>query len=126
LRYLRDFFDQIPFPSMQPAADVLVEKPAGMEARVLAEAGKLYAIYLHHGREAKGAKPQYQVDRAVAARKVALRLPAGSYTAVWRDPKTGRELKSESKTTQAGMPVLLESPPYAEDVVLNVSARPGR
>ena len=47
---------------MQPAADVVVEKPEGMEARVLAEAGKTYAIYLHHGREVKGAKPRYQVD----------------------------------------------------------------
>ena len=123
LHYLRDFFDQIPFLRMQPA-DVLVEKPEGTEARVLAEAGKIYAVYVHHGREVKGARPRYQVDAAVLSRRIGLRLPAGSYTAVWRDPKTGSMLKTETKTTQAGMPVLLESPPYAEDVVLSVSGRP--
>jgi len=122
LQYLREFFDQIPFLRMQSAADVIIEKPEGMEARVLTERGKTYAIYLHHGREVKGAKPRYQVDAVVRSRPISLRLPRGSYQAVWRDPKTGREMKTETlKPVDVSR---LESPPYAEDIVLSVSARP--
>jgi hypothetical protein len=124
LHYLRDFFDQIPFVRMQPAPEVVAEKPEGTEVRVLAEAGKTYAIYIHHGREVRGAKPRYQVDTTPASRSIGLRLPAGSYAVVWRDPKTGREMKTGEKTTQAGMPVLLDSPAYSEDVALSVLSRP--
>ena len=123
LRHLRAFFDEIPFWRMQPAAEGLARGPDGASARALAEAGKVYAIYIHHGRAVKGAKPQYQVDATAAARQVTLRLPAGSYTAAWRDTRSGSDVKTETFDASAANDAVLTSPVYGEDIALLVRAR---
>ncbi|MBI4876613.1 MAG: hypothetical protein HY822_18410, partial [Acidobacteria bacterium] len=85
---------------------------------------QVYALYLHHGRIVKDAKPPYQVDPAVQPREIRLRLPAGIYSAVWRDPKSGAETKKEQfAVRRAGEAVALSSPPYAEDAALIVRAK---
>ena len=122
LHYLRDFFDRIPFIRMQPAAESTVRGPEGASVRALAEPGKVYAIYAHHGRVVKGAKPQYQVDTTTASREFVLHLPSGKYTARWRDTRTGKEVKVENFAA-AGDDVKLTSPEYAEDIALLVRER---
>ncbi len=77
LRYLRAFFDEIPFWRMQPAGESLVLGPEGASARALEEPGKLYAIYIHHGRVVKDGKPRFQVDGSAMSRQFTLQLPRG-------------------------------------------------
>lgn len=120
LHHLRAFFGSIPFWRMEPVKDGMVEGPPGASVRSLAEAGKIYAVYIHHGRPVKGAKPQYQVDATAAARQVRLRLPAGRYTAAWRDTKSGRDVKTENFDARETEPAALTSPVYVEDIALLV------
>jgi hypothetical protein len=119
LRYLHDFFGEIPFLRMQPSTAGTVRGPEGAAVRALEQPGDVYAIYIHHGRIVKDGKPRYQVDSTVAARQVTLRLPAGTYTAVWRNTKTGSNAKEEAfEVTDAASGAQLTSPAYAEDVAL--------
>jgi hypothetical protein len=125
LRYLREFFDRIPFWRMQPAAEDTLRGPQGASIRALVEPGKTYAVYVHHGRVVEGAQPRYQVDSSRRSRRVSLMLPAGSYSAVWLDTKTGAEMGASIFTVdKQGGWFPLDSPPYAEDVALLVRATP--
>ena len=117
LRYLRDFFDEIPFVSMRPAAEGTVRGPEGASVRALEEPGKVYAVYAHHGKAVKGAKPPYQVDATAASREFVLRLPRGKYTTRWRDTRTGKDVKVEQFEV-TGEDFKVASPVYAEDVAM--------
>jgi len=122
LSYLRAFFDEIPFWRMQPAAEGIVRGPEGVSVRALVEPGKVYAVYLHHGKPLKGAKPPYQVDTAEQSSVVTLQLPAGAYMATWIDTRTGKVVKSEPIPISAPMQVSSRSPAYTEDIALIVRA----
>lgn len=122
LGVLHEFLERLDFVHMAPAAGVITGVvPAGCSARVLAGAGKTYAVYLHHGRVVKQAKPRYQVDGASRAAKLTLDLPNGRYEVSWLDPKTGK-WSGRHKVTHAGGGCTLESPVYTEDVALLVRA----
>jgi hypothetical protein len=123
LRHLRAFFDEIQFWRMQPAAAGIVGGPEGASARALEEPGKLYAVYIHHGRVVKDGKPRFQVDGLAISRQLTLRLPRGTYTAKWRDTRTGLDVKVEKlEVTSPGQEARLTSPVYAEDIALVVRA----
>jgi hypothetical protein len=133
LRYLRAFFDGIPFWRMQPAAEGMVRGPEGAAVRTLEEPGKTYAVYIHHGRVMKDSKPRFQVDDLAMSRQLTLQLPRGTYTARWRDTRSGLDVKVEKfavtfGVTGAGQEARLSSPVYAEDIALVVRAEsaPGR
>jgi hypothetical protein len=105
---------------MQPAGEGKVRGPEGATVRALEEPGKVYAIYIHHGRLVRGGRPQYQVDAEAASRQITLQLPAGTYSATWRDTRSGIDIKSETiHVTGPGVP--LPSPVYSEDVALVLS-----
>ena len=97
LRYLRTFFDEIPFWRMQPASEDVARGLEGATVRALEEPGKVYAIYMHHGRVVKDGKPQYQVDTLPGSRQITLKMPPGSYKAIWRD--TQREWTRRPRTS---------------------------
>ena len=100
-----------------------VSGPDGASVRALEEAGRVYAVYVHHGRVVRDAKPRYQTDQTAAVREIGIDLPAGKYAAVWRDTRTGREAKVERFTVQAGgEKKMLTSPVYADDIGLIVRA----
>ena len=123
LRYLRAFFDGIPFWRMNAAAEGVVLAPEGATARALEEPGKVYAVYIHHGRVVKDAKPRYRVEGVSMPRDVTLQLPRGSYRAAWRDTRTGLDAKTEEfEVAGAGLKTTLTSPAYAEDIALIVRA----
>jgi hypothetical protein len=118
LGVLQAFFRKIDFVHMAPAGVGLVsEVPEGASVRALAKEGKTYAVYLHHGRVVKGAKPAFQVDSATRTAKLKIHLPKGKYTVEWLDPKSGK-WTSAHKVEHEGGDCLLESPPYTEDLAL--------
>jgi hypothetical protein len=119
LRFLRAFFDEIPFWRMQPAARDLVRGPEDASVRTLEEPGAIYAAYIHHGRVVKDGKPHFQVDGVAASRQVTVHLPPGTYTAKWRDTRSGSDAKVEKfKVSSADQDVSLASPIYTEDIAL--------
>lgn len=129
LRYLRAFFDAIPFWRMQDAAEGTVRGPENASVHVLEDPGKLYAVYIHHGLAVKDGRPRFRVDAAAMSRQITLQLPRGTYTANWRDTHSGLDVKVEKFAVAGpGQEVRLTSPAYAEDIALTVRAEksPGR
>ncbi len=104
LRILKDFIHGFDFVKMAPSNGVIVGGlPSGVPARVLAEAGQQYAIYLNGGSQAN-----LQVD-----------LPAGAYGAEWVNTKTGNVDHAEA-FDHAGGARTLASPAYSGDIALRI------
>jgi hypothetical protein len=113
---------------MAPHDEVLAAVPDGLQARVLAEPGRQYAVYVSladAGRSSQSAgRGQPIVESALPLREaaLALTLPAGEYEAQWISPITGDILKREDVKHTAGARTLV-SPRFAADVALRVVAR---
>ena len=123
LRVLRDFMDSLDFVRMAPAPAVLgAAPPEGMSVWILAEPGKQYAAYLHHGRQPIGRGAKYAVDGATQDARLSLDLPTGAWRAEWIDTKTGQVVKREDLSHRGGVRELVP-PPYAEDIALRLRAR---
>ncbi len=104
MRVLKDFIHGFDFVRMKPNATTLKGGlPAKGRARVLAEAGKQYAVYLFGGPSAK----------------LELALPRGEYEAEWVDPLTGKGVKSE-RVRATGTGTVLASPVYRTDIALRL------
>jgi len=102
--------------------------PEGATARVLADSGRDYAIYIHHGKPgfshnsatpSPKPRPLYAVSSEQQQTTLFCVLPPGSYEARWIDTKTGRQEKSE-KLKSSGKPRALASPSYREDIALRI------
>jgi hypothetical protein len=107
LRLLKDFIHRFDFVRMKPDGSAIRGGLQGEQrARVLAEAGKQYAIYVFGG-------PQVTL---------ALDLPKGEYVAEWLNPVTGKVDRRE-EITHAGGGLSLASPSYADDIALSVVRR---
>jgi len=119
LRHLKDFIEGFEFLKMRPANEVIRAVPPDTSARVLAEPGRQYAIYLHHGRIVKDARPRYQIGAGERTATLSLDLPAGNYAIDWVDTKTGAVAKSEG-LSGAGE---ITSPAYSEDIALRIRRR---
>jgi hypothetical protein len=76
-------------------------------ARVLAEPGRQYAVYVFGGTQAT----------------LLMDLPKGEYVAEWLNPVTGK-IDRREEITHAGGVVELASPTYPEDIVLGIVQRP--
>jgi hypothetical protein len=122
LGVLHGFLQRLDFVHMAPATGVIIGGvPEGSSARALVQAGKIYAVYLHHGWVVKDAKPGYQVDGTSRTTTLTLELPKGHYAVEWLDPKSGR-WSGRRQVTHAGGGCTLESPVYTGDVALLVQA----
>jgi hypothetical protein len=120
LGYLVEFFNSYNLPPMSPLSSVIVGGDfGGASVRVLAEAGKQYAIYLHQGRVAQDQKPQYRVDGQPHTARLLLHLPQHEYRYAWVDPKSGKTV-SEGVFTPSGETQALPSPGYREDIALRI------
>ena len=106
---------------------VRIYQPNAMAAagsvRALEETGKLYAVYLHHGRVVRDAKPRYKVDTETKSVQITLQLPPGNYSAAWRDTRNGLDVKLDKFEVAApDQSARLTSPVYAQDIALIVRA----
>lgn len=124
LAILKRFIEAFDFIRMAPAAGVIRGgAPEGASARVLSETGKQYAIYIHHGRVAKDARPRYQVDAAEHQMALIVDLPPGKYEAVWIDTRTGAD--TLTAFTHDGGAREIVSPKYTEDIGLRIRKSAG-
>lgn len=126
LGILRGFFDSMDFISMAPAQQILRSPvPEGTTVRTLAQGGSVYAVYVHHGRSVKDAKPKYQVDGREQTLQLELDLPAGRYNVMWLNPATGAATKGAT-IRHSGGALKLTSGTYKEDLALRLTKAAGR
>lgn len=113
------FFDSMPFVEMAPTSELVKSPvPEGTLIRALVKNGAEYAIYAHHGREVKTAKPKYSVDPAERTLRLELDLPRGTYEVLWLIPATGK--RHRSRLVHAGGGLTMTSPAYREDLALRL------
>lgn len=115
------FFDSMPVIQMKPVADVLEAQPATASARVLAEPGRLYAIYLHRGKAVKDGKPPFQVSAENRPESLRLRVPAGRYAVEWWDTKSG--IRRNENRQSASEILHIDTPAFTEDLAIRVVRR---
>lgn len=107
LAIVKAFIQRFDFVKMQPHNEIVKGGvPDGATARVLAEPGHAYAIYVKGGTHAD----------------LTLELPAGHYHAEWVNTHTGTTDKTEDVSLQDGK-VTLTSPTYVEDIALRIAKR---
>jgi hypothetical protein len=110
LRALKDFIEGFDFIRMRPDDGAIRGGvPAKATARVLAERGRAYAVYVRGGSRAD----------------LVLELPAGTYRAEWVNPSTGAVAQSQRFDHPGGRRTLA-SPLYREDIALRIKRRAGR
>lgn len=121
LRHLREFMEYLPFLRMKPMNEaILGSAPEGASVRALAAPGQTYAVYIHHGRVDKDAKPRFQVDQSRRSTVLRLDIAAGQYVAEWWNPKTGK-VDARERFQHGGGERALKSPEYSEDIALRVA-----
>lgn len=113
LRVLREFIQRFPFTRMQPAPGLLEATPNGTAARVLADPGRSFALYLRR------TQPQTVVTPSPPSLRLA--LPAGRWIAEWIDTKTGRSLGRAHLTGPGSTSIGV--PEFSEDIALALRRR---
>jgi hypothetical protein len=120
LSVLKRFLEGFDFVRMRPEQSVIKSVSEGLSARVLAEPGLAYAVYLHVPIPERAKKIEEHLRERVEADLV-LDLPAGQYRAQWVDTKTGAVLGKDS-FKHSGGEKSLRSPVFADDVALRIVA----
>jgi hypothetical protein len=122
LATLKQFMDGFDFVKMKPDDGLLrrqkitpVPVPKGEKpppaptARVLAERGRQYAVYVRGG----------------VAAELTLELPEGAYRAEWLNPRTGKVDRAED-FRHGGGDRSLTAPDYVEDIALRLTRTDGK
>lgn len=123
LKILVDFMAKFDFVRMKPDPHLVVSGvPADGSVTALAEPGKQYALYLHHGRVMADYRPRYVVRTNRQTATLSVQLPPGSYVARWWNPRSGRVEATENFSHQ-GSGKQLTSPQYTEDIALELKTR---
>jgi len=107
LQILENFIHDFDFVRMKPEDSIIQSTlPKDVTVRVLSEAGRAYAVYVHG-------------DNLT---ELALELPAGPYEAAWVNTKTGELEKTESFQQEGGSHTL-QAPQYVDDIALRIHGR---
>ena len=123
LQTLLRFFNGFDFVRMHPDTTLIASGvPADATVTVLGEAGKQYAIYLHHGKVMPDHRPRYVVRSSRQSVTLTLQLPQGNYTARWWNPRTGT-IDATENFSHTGSGKQLTSPQYSEDIALDIRSR---
>lgn len=103
LKHLHDFLNGLDFVHMRPANDAIRSPlPEGVTARVLANPGAVYAVYIKGGQQLP----------------LRLALPKGSYQASWIEPRDGNTIREDAVSSTGEME--LNSPEYKEELALKI------
>lgn len=122
-RTLHEFLQRLDFVHTSPEAGVVTAvNPAGTPVRVLADPGRNYGVYVYHAeqKEKGEERGKYVISGGEQRVTLTLDLPAGKYTALWIDPKTGGE-RGKEKFAHAGGERVLKSPAHTEDIALHIT-----
>lgn len=95
LQHLQQFISGFNFVRMRYSPDLLVKAVPNAITRVLAEAGKQYAIYIHHSDPAQAIPKRdqfiskYEAQNGTFRDTISVSLPAGTYAMRWFAPAKG-------------------------------------
>ena len=118
LEVLVNFMNSLDFVKMRPAAEFITAVSNGASLKGLANPGVEYAFYLHHS-AAPGWTNKTKLQTGNFADRFTLLIPEGSYELEWIEPRTGEELRKESREHGEGL-LELTSPKYTQDVALHI------
>lgn len=123
LRTLHEFMARFDFVRMRPEPDLVSAGiPAEAAVTVLGEAGRQYALYLHHGKVMADHRPRYIVRTSRQTATLTLQLPPGNYVARWWNPRSG-QVEATENFVHGGSGKQLTSPSYSEDIALELRSR---
>lgn len=102
LGYMKKFIKSFDFVKMAPDSTVVRNQDPNANIKVLAEAGKQYAVYVWGG----------------GPSNLKLSLPQGRYNVIFTDPVTGKSTKA--KTAHADGELSVTTPAFPEDVAIRI------
>ncbi len=118
-KVLKDFMNSLDLKGLSRYSDfTLTAKEA--RCNILAEPGKLYALYLFHG-DFEGEWGAHFIPQKgnYCDTLTFNNVPAGTYLIEWTDPVTGEVLASEDITTGGGNLVIV-TPEYSLDIAMRM------
>jgi hypothetical protein len=89
--------------------------------RAISEAGKQYAIYIHHSSYAEGRR-RYEVSETPLELDLALDLPGGAYRVEWIRPADLAVLSTQTFEHGGGRVELATSPEHQADIAIRILA----
>jgi hypothetical protein len=104
LGILAKFVSSLPLAGMKPDTNVVVHAEGVVAQALSSTTRSRYAIYF----DGKGPS------------RITLRLPAGSYSVDWLDPKTGKFMAA-SRVTSKGGDVVLSAPEFENGIALSLT-----
>ena len=120
MKILKDFIHGVDFLRMKPlnsGVQIIAVDP-NYSMRVLAQAGKAYAIYIGPKNPREAVKEKANAHNVT----VALELSAGTYRSEWINTLSGKIDKRETHRHKGGR-LILNSPPYREDTAVKLVKR---
>lgn len=122
LRKLGEFVRGFDFVRMRPDRGVLAGGlPQQSFWRAISEAGKQYAIYIHHSSYAEGRR-RYEVSETPLELDLALDLPGGAYRVEWIRPADLAVLSTQTFEHGGGRVELATSPEHQADIAIRILA----
>jgi hypothetical protein len=117
LYILRQVLDEIDFISMKPANSILQDSLRNSATvRILAGKGQ-YLIYLNNTIRKVPANADSLVGPKSEVLSLNLEIPAGPYSVTWINTITGERSTQAIEADLTGK-VILETPPFSEDIAL--------
>lgn len=110
LKILKQVFDELDFMYMKPSDSIIKSNFRGSATiRVLARDGDTYLVYLNNYNK--------NSDQNAGILNFSVEIPKGNYQGDWINTKTG-ERKGLNIGLHKGGPIILDTPPFTEDIAL--------
>jgi len=121
LQNLMQFMEGFNFLKMQPDPQFVVSgfEASDLHHRAISEAGKQYALYIHHSTLHGGS---YEVKPGKYQENLVVSLPPGNYKVDWVDPARGVIVATETLRDEGGYRVL-STPTYTVDIALRIKVQ---
>jgi hypothetical protein len=121
LYQLQKFMQAFEYTRMKPVKNTESKIPDNYFVRILAEAGKQYAAYLHHSKP-RGKTSVWGYDAIISNFKdtLALDLPEGTYTIQFINPSTGSLMGNANTVLHKGGERILYTPLFTTDIALQI------
>lgn len=118
LAILKRFMEELPFVSMSPDKNTVVNVTPELTATCLSKKGQTYAIYLHVPLPNKPKNIRDHQKENIQC-ELTLDIPAGRYRMQWLDTKSGIWVE-KSELEHAGGRVTAKSPRFDDDIALRI------
>lgn len=123
IRFLSQTIHDFEFVRMAPLNEnVKAQLPAGTTARLLAEPGRQYLLYVRSGIGQKRDHPKLKSEFAAGELSFRIALPPGQYVAQWLDPRACQGFpKMDLSPSEGGFE--FTAPTFREDLALSIKRR---